>query len=158
MQLGHKVCTVCGTEKPVEAFPGRRGATCGVCHGKLHRERVGRSPEAWCTYLVQQARNNAKKTDREFNISAEEVHELWEKQGGLCALTGIPMQHHPAYSDMNASMDRKEGSIGYVIDNVQLVCWRINEMKNDQPEHQLLWWARALVAHDKKHRRSSAEA
>ena len=55
-------------------------------------------------------------------------------------------------------MDRKEGSIGYVIDNVQLVCWRINEMKNDQPEHQLLWWARALVANDENHRRSSAEA
>ena len=95
---------------------------------------------------------------REFNITPEEVYGLWEKQGGLCALTGLPMQHHPAYSDMNASMDRKEGSIGYVIDNVQLVCWRINEMKNDQPEHQLLWWARALVANDENHRRSSAEA
>ena len=158
MQLGHKVCTVCGSEKPVEAFPGRRGATCGVCHGRLGRERHGRSAEAWCTYLVTQARSNAKKTDREFNITPEQVYGLWEKQGGLCALTGIPMQHHPAYSDMNASMDRKEGSIGYVIDNVQLVCWRINEMKNDQPEHQLLWWARALVANDENHRRSSAEA
>ena len=88
MQLGHKVCTVCGSEKPVEAFPGRRGATCGVCHGRLHRERHGRSAETWCTYLVQQARSNAKKTDREFNITAEEVYGLWEKQGGLCALTG----------------------------------------------------------------------
>ena len=39
----------------------------------------------------------------------------------------------PAYSDMNASMDRKEGSMGYVIDNVQLVCWRINEMKTTSP-------------------------
>jgi len=158
MQLGHKVCTVCGTEKPVEAFPSRRGATCSVCNGRLNRERHGRSPEVWCSYLVVQARSNAKKTGREFDITGEQVYELWEKQAGLCALTGLPMQHHPAYSDMNASMDRKEGSIGYVINNVQLVCWRINEMKNDQPEHQLLWWARALVANDKKHRRSSEEA
>lgn len=151
MQLGHKVCTVCGSEKPVEAFPGRRGATCCACQGKLHRERTGRSPERWCAYLVTQARSNAKKTDREFDITPKEVYELWERQDGLCALTNIPMQHHPAYSDMNASMDRIEGSIGYVIDNIQLVCWRINEMKNDQPEYQLIWWARALVANDKKH-------
>ena len=61
MQLGHKVCTVCGSEKPVEAFPGRRGATCGVCHGRLQRERHGRSAETWCAYLVQQARSNAKR-------------------------------------------------------------------------------------------------
>jgi len=100
---------------------------------------------------VTQARSNAKKTDREFNITPDEVWELWKKQDGLCALTNLPMQHHPAYSDMNASMDRIEGSIGYVIDNVQLVCWRVNEMKNDQPEYQFLWWARALLANDKKH-------
>jgi hypothetical protein len=151
MQLGHKVCTVCSAEKPVAAFPSRRGATCQVCHGKLSRERHGRSPEAWCAYIAGQARSNAKKTDREFDITAEQVYELWQQQHGLCALTNIPMQHHPAYSDMNASIDRIEGSIGYLIDNVQLVCWRINEMKNDQPEHQLFWWARLLVANDKKH-------
>ena len=151
MQLGHKVCTVCSAEKPVDAFPSRRGATCVVCHGKLQRERNGRTPKAWCAYLVGQAKSNAKKTGREFDITGEEVYELWQRQHGLCALTNIPMQHHPAYSDMNASMDRIDGSIGYVIDNVQLVCWRINEMKNDQPEHQLFWWARLLVANDKKH-------
>lgn len=151
MQLGHKICAVCGTEKPVEAFPSRRGSTCGVCHGRLQRERHGRSPETWCSYLVAQAKSNARKTEREFNITGEEVYELWQKQGGLCALTNLPMQHHPAYSDMNASMDRIDGSAGYVIDNIQLVCWRINEMKNDQAEHQLMWWSRALVANDKKH-------
>ena len=134
MQLGHKICAVCGTEKPVEAFPSRRGSTCGVCNGKLNRERHGRSSESWCSYLATQARNNAKKTDKEFNITAEQVYELWKKQGGLCALTHLPMQHHPAYSD-----------------NVQLVCWRVNQMKNDQAENQLIWWARVLVANDEKH-------
>ena len=151
MQLGHKICAVCGTEKPVEAFPSRRGSTCGVCNGKLNRERHGRSSESWCSYLATQARNNAKKTDKEFNITAEQVYELWKKQGGLCALTHLPMQHHPAYSDMNASMDRIDGSVRYVIDNVQLVCWRVNQMKNDQAENQLIWWARVLVANDEKH-------
>lgn len=151
MQLGHKVCNVCGVEKPVEAFPNRRGSTCGVCHGKLQRERHGRSSETWCAYLVKQARSNAKKTDREFDITAEQVHELWKKQGGLCALTHLPMQHHPAYSDMNASIDRIDSSKGYSLDNIQLVCWRVNEMKNDQAEPQLIWWARVLVANDEKH-------
>ena len=151
MQLGHKVCSVCGTEKPVEAFSTRRGSQCNPCSAKLARERHGRSPMHWCEHLVRQAKRNAKKMDREFSITAKDVHDLWQKQGGLCAMTGIPMQHHAAFSDLNASMDRIDGLTGYVIDNIQLVCWRINEMKGDQTEQQLFWWCRALLANDEKH-------
>lgn len=159
MQLGHKVCGICGSEKPVAEFPGKRGAQCYPCNRSLQRERQGRSPASWSQYIVGQARSNAKKMEREFDITGGQVEKLYWDQQGICALSGLPMQHHPAFSDMNASIDRIDGEAGYVIDNIQLVCWRINEMKNDLTYPQLLWWARALVANDrKKHRSSSEEA
>jgi hypothetical protein len=68
------------------------------------------------------------------------------------------MQHHPAFGDMNVSIDRIDSELGYVIENIQLVCWRINLLKNDLSYLQLLWWVRALVANDaKKYRRRRAE-
>jgi hypothetical protein len=158
MQLGHRLCSICCTEKPIEDFIGKRGTQCGSCCRDLQRERQGRSPASWSSYIVNQARANAKRTDREFNITGEQIEGLYWEQQGACALSGLPMQHHPAFGDMNVSIDRIDSELGYVIENIQLVCWRINLLKNDLSYLQLLWWVRALVANDaKKYRRSRAE-
>ena len=150
MQLGHKVCSVCGTEKPLEEFIGKRGSQCISCTKAIGKDRLGASPKSWTKYIVTQARSNAKKLDRDFDLTGEQVFDLWNKQGGMCALSGLPMQHHPSFVDFNASIDRIDSSLGYTIDNIQLVCWRVNEMKNDLTEPHFFWWLRALVANDNK--------
>lgn len=160
MQANHRVCGICGTEKPIDQFAGKRGNQCLSCVTHMRRERNGASPSSWAAYLVGQAKSNAKRRGgMECELTAEQVLDLWEQQEGLCAVSGLPMQHHSAFTDMSASIDRIDPTIGYKIENAQLVCWRVNLIKGDLHEAQLLWWLRVLVAHEtKKHRRSSKKA
>jgi hypothetical protein len=53
---------------------------------------------------------------------------LWEKQKGLCALTGIPMTYkfYEGRVNTNLSVDRIDSAKGYSKDNVQLVCMAAN--------------------------------
>jgi hypothetical protein len=87
-------------------------------------------------------KHNAKHpTDaREFNITVPFLVDLFERQEGMCALSGLPMvttTHIDERPDDNRcnpnklSIDRIDSVRGYTEDNVQLVRWRANCMKSD---------------------------
>jgi hypothetical protein len=85
--------------------------------------------------------HNSKKRAKELNIdiSCDDIKELYIKQNGLCALTGIKMttdtymtkgnQH--IINKMNISIDRINSDLGYTKENIQLVGAIINRMKSD---------------------------
>jgi hypothetical protein len=58
--------------------------------------------------------------------------EIYEVQGGLCALTGEPLtfKNLNKGTDQTASLDRIDSSLGYVEGNVQWVHKDVNLMKN----------------------------
>jgi hypothetical protein len=87
-----------------------------------------------------------KKKDRR-NLSSEFLFSLYERQKGLCALSGIPMTYLCGVGnvDTNISVDRINSSLGYEEDNVQLVCRRINTMKMDKDLEDLLTWCKHLL-------------
>lgn len=64
-----------------------------------------------------------KKTDRvlEFDLDGAFLNELWDKQGGKCAASGMSMQHQLRHI-CSASVDRINNDGGYTRDNVRLVC------------------------------------
>lgn len=73
---------------------------------------------------------NAKRRGIDFNISIIEMWELFEKQNGLCALSGIPIKFGSRGKDENtASLDRINSKLPYVVWNVQWVHKHINMMK-----------------------------
>jgi hypothetical protein len=82
-------------------------------------------------YSVKHA---AKVRNLEFNISIEDVWNLFIKQNKLCALSGLPIYFAFYNEDQNTqttSLDRIDSTKGYVLNNVQWVHKDINRMKHN---------------------------
>jgi len=66
------------------------------------------------------------------------VQDIWDKQKGLCAISGKPMKLSVSIPKENlndrldrVSIDRIDSTEGYVPGNLQLVCFWVNIMKSD---------------------------
>jgi len=68
---------------------------------------------------------NAKTRGIEFNISIEELWQIFIDQNMKCAYTGVNLAH-----GVNASPDRIDSQKGYIPGNVQWVQIDVNRMKN----------------------------
>jgi hypothetical protein len=73
--------------------------------------------------------NPSDPKKREFDLDRAYLQELWDKQGGKCAITGIPMVYKFGCLE-SASIDRVDSSLGHVKGNIQLVCLGINRLKS----------------------------
>ena len=75
------------------------------------------------------------------DITNEYLCDLWERQDGKCCITGVAMllphcspwrlRGWPNKLPANASLDRINSKVGYVIGNVQFVCCTTNYAKNN---------------------------
>lgn len=77
-------------------------------------------------------RDGAKRRKIEFNVTLEEVWDLFLKQGRKCALTGRNIFFAPTRvntSKQTASLDRIDSSGSYEINNVQWLHFQVNQMK-----------------------------
>lgn len=73
----------------------------------------------------------------EMSITAQDIAEIYEQQGGKCALSGAPISFPPRSGKMTerrrlatASVDRIDPRKGYTRDNVQLLDKRVNMAKH----------------------------
>lgn len=78
-------------------------------------------------------KHSAKQRNIHFNISHEFIWNLYKKQEGECAMTGILISFgkEGPHDRGNASLDRIDSSIGYEEGNVWWVDKSINQMKMD---------------------------
>ena len=117
----------------------------------VRRKAASATPQAYLTRLFGQlkhARTKKEKVKVDWDIELEDVLELWDKQEGRCALTGLFMTYHKDGSgkkELNASIDRINPDIEYLVTNIQLVCSRANTLKHNLREDELYWWAKNIV-------------
>lgn len=101
-------------------------------------------------YFHSMARKGAVKRNIPFNITVEDIVQLYQIQEGKCAISGMEMSLvHGSKTTQNAtklSVDRIDSSIGYQANNVQLVTWQVNASKSVWSTEQLVEMARAIVA------------
>lgn len=75
-----------------------------------------------------------KKDNRLFEITIEDIWDQYIKQGGVCALSGLPIEFNPYFirdgRKQTASVDRIDSAIGYTKSNIQIIHKDINWMKN----------------------------
>ncbi len=102
--------------------------------------------------------NNAKKRakDLKVEITVDDIKELYIKQDGKCALSGIEMtmlsyvhkgnQH--IMNRYNLSVDRINSSKDYTKDNIQLVCAFINRSKTDESVDQFLLMCNTIAKYN----------
>ena len=87
-------------------------------------------------FPVACARSTAVKKGYEFNLSPKFLSELWSRQEGKCAYSGLKMRLPLTHSEARwstkkstpfiCSLDRLDNSKGYTKDNIQLVCLALN--------------------------------
>lgn len=117
----------------------------------VRRKAASATPQTYLTRLFGQlkhARTKKEKVKVGWDIELEDVLELWDKQEGKCALTGLFMTYHKdggGRKDLNASIDRINPEIEYLVTNIQLVCSRANVLKHNLREDELYWWAKNIV-------------
>jgi len=110
----------CGCEKAKKAFKG---------HGEI-------SKMFWSSL-----ERNARRRGIDFNITIEEVWNLFLQQNRTCVYTGLELFF---VRDMNnvtgktASLDRIDSSKGYIHGNVQWVHKIVNHMKMDASEEDFI--------------------
>jgi hypothetical protein len=75
---------------------------------------------------------SALQRNKEWGITAEDASAVFDSQNGRCALTGIPIDAGASgcpLTEITASLDRIDNSVGYVVDNIQWVHKDVNMMR-----------------------------
>jgi len=95
------------------------------------------------------SKGSADRRGLAFNIpSYVELLELYDRQGGKCALTGWDLTLQKG-SPRIISLDRIDNAGPYTLDNIQLLTWHANVAKNEWTEPDLLALAEAIIKHNK---------
>ena len=168
------ICNVCRIDQPAESFhkrsSGRKGhmTTCKTCTSvkaalryKEKKESIQEVGRQWREKQRQAIHGNfelyfKRLVKRVKTVSVEDCLDLYEKQKGLCAISGVPLtcivgdlgEHPPT----NASLDRiQHGANGgtYTKDNLRLVCAIVNYMRLNQSDEELLWWSQQITNNQK---------
>ena len=142
-ELKNKFCPICTKEfKPTNTSQKNCSS---ICTASQQVERsykyLNDNPPAYIAHLLCKAWRK--------HIPLEYILDLYEKQKGLCALSGIRMTFIKKTDGnkihTNLSIDRIDSSIGYEIGNIQLVCAIVNVMKSTLLKPELQWWCSKIV-------------
>jgi hypothetical protein len=124
------------------------------CRKCLGKRRSGNQNHAWSGFKDIPAHfygimvRGAKERNIEVSITIEDLNDLWIKQNGLCALSGLPLKLGSKKLGKTASVDRKDSSIGYTKENIQFVHKDINRMKNKYQEEYFIEMCNRVHAHN----------
>jgi len=93
-----------------------------------------------------------RKRNKEFNITIHDLKRVWEKQSGICPLTGwklvLPETSVGFDNDdrlVRASLDRIDNNKGYVVGNIRFVSLPANLARNNFEDDDLLRFCEAVV-------------
>jgi hypothetical protein len=107
--------------------------------------------------LCRSAKRTAKLCGLEFNLTPTWIREKLEK--GHCEVTGLPFDltnrnmgvKGPGNIQKYApSLDRKDRTKGYTMENVQLVVWMYNVGKSTYTHEELIEFAHILLAAEQR--------
>jgi hypothetical protein len=148
-----RTCKVCGVSKSMDSFRScgkYKGVlhyllTCKSCCSELSKLKYY-SISGKAVELLQSAKRKNKK-GRDFNIDLDFITERLGR--GVCEVTGIPFSYERKKGGRTnkyaASLDRMDSNVGYTKDNVRVVVWWYNLMKNDETDEYTLAFCQAVV-------------
>lgn len=107
-------------------------------------------------HMFMKHRGYAKRRFLVFTITIEDVKALWEKQRGICALSGIELvfgenSYAKRHGGSTASLDRIDSRYGYTPDNIQIIHKGLQDIKKHYPQSYIVNWA-CLIADCKRGR------
>jgi hypothetical protein len=144
--IDSKKCPVCGVVKSLENFQPSGRQQCRACKSLSNKKRSNASLEGFLQNRLTGLKQRHKRKKYEGTVvSLDYLLALYEQQGGVCAISSLPMHITLDRSDLSVSPDRIDNSQGYVEGNIRLVCARVNLMRGTLDDHDFVWWCRAVV-------------
>ena len=155
----YKLCTKCKKYKPMTSkfFPRRNNVKCGYgSHCKeceKERKKIKRATQEindrdrFLSRLLSGCKTRALKNNIPFDLTKEQLIELFEKQNGKCALSNLEMQTviKAGKNPFNVSIDRIKPGRAYSLSNIRLVCNSINTMRSNLSDEEFLSFCKAVV-------------
>jgi len=141
----------CGNQKEIIGRSLIRGATksCGCRLNSKMWKGYGKISKTYWNSIMRGANRRGLKV----NITIKYIWDKFLKQNGKCALTGEEINIFSNYSEKRhehtASLDRIDSNKGYVKGNVQWVHRRVNLMKSNMTDLELINWCKKIVSHNK---------
>ena len=93
-------------------------------------------------------KTRSTKKGLEISVTRDFILKLLQASKYKCSITGVDMnlETHPRKkaNPFKASLDRKDSTKGYTEDNVQWVCWAVNQMKSDRTDKEFNYWITTL--------------
>eukprot|EP00899_Mesostigma_viride_P009557 jgi/Mesvir1/18602/Mv17111-RA.1 len=127
----------------------RYAGLCSECR-KASVKNYRNTKDGYFRNLLGRIGRNTKKVER-VNVTEQDLIELWDKQEGKCALTGMPLQHEYMWDGrrfpVSAAMDLVDTLCGYNKGNVRLVCNYVHEMKGKTPLITFLSNCQSVINH-----------
>ncbi len=140
-----KVRCDCGKEKDINSSGIKAGivVSCGCYRMEKNFKGCGDLSQSYW-HKVEKA---AHQRGYEFTITLKEAWDIFIQQDKKCALSGVPLlmfTNNDKYYLQTASLDRIDSTKGYVSGNIQWVHKRVNFLKRDYDEKELLFWCNEI--------------
>lgn len=140
----------CGNECFVRTSKRKSWKTCAPCRRKLNalnQPLMGSANGMWKgtndipgEYLSR-IKRRAKRIGIVCSLGMKDLQDLFDKQKGLCAYSGVKLERQ------DLSLDRIDSGCGYSLGNVQWLHKRVNWIKNTLSEKEFLYWVGLIAAH-----------
>ena len=148
-------CRVCKKGLPLDRFytdtgtGGRRRlrTKCKTCTQNQIRDASSLTYQTFLAKVYSSSKHARRKGGFVWEITLQDIVDLWEEQNGRCAVTSLVMTHHrdgTGHKDFNASIDRLNPNIGYTRDNIRLVCYAVNIMRHRMDESEFYFWIKSI--------------
>ncbi len=86
--------------------------------------------------IYNRLKSSAKKRNIAFTLTVTDLHEL--SYPITCPILNIPLRFNRGrVQDNSYSIDRKDSSLGYERDNIQVISYRANMLKNNATADEL---------------------
>ena len=140
-------CRLCKEHLSEARFePQKRGskvASCSKCRREAMYAKVNSDVSAYLKKLYSSLGHNRKKQGFDGSVTADDFVEIYNKQDGRCALSGVVLTHYRdggGAKSFNCSIDRISPQLGYTKKNIQIVAYSVNMMKGTMDEYEFTWW------------------
>ncbi len=148
-----KTCSTCKIEKPIIEFTRNKSQPTGYmcyckdCNNKRNKKfrRDPNNLKRACARVFSYIARRVRVKNLSIDIDVSFIEHLYNIQGGRCAYTGDNLSLE---SGLNSTMsvDRVDSSKGYTKDNVKLVTWEVNNMKQSASMKEFLVVCKKVLA------------
>jgi hypothetical protein len=163
-----KKCSKCKEEKELSEFPKTKtnkdgySYLCFPCNRETSRRYRQENSETYyrnqkqkrqeeptfVAQLLYATKTRAQKKKLDHTLTFDFLLKLLKESEYKCAVTGLEMNlktdSRKKANLFKCSLDRIDSTKGYTEDNVQFVCWAVNQMKADKTEDELKFWTETL--------------